>query len=60
MSARPLCSFSNGETTITVTTNAEGLAIVPSLKANATAGTFTVTAAVNDVSQDAAFTETNL
>jgi hypothetical protein len=53
-------TFSNGQTTISVTTNAKGLAIVPFLKANDVAGSFTVTAAVSGVEQDAVFTETNL
>jgi hypothetical protein len=53
-------TFSNDQSTATVTTDAVGLAIAPSLNANDVNGTFTVTAFVNGMQQDAVFTLTNL
>jgi hypothetical protein len=52
-------TFSNNQTTVTVTTNAMGLAVAPALKANSYSGNFTVIASVNNVAQDAVFSLTN-
>ncbi len=49
----------NGGTTITVTTNASGVATAPVFTANAAGGSYNVTAAVTGVSATAAFALTN-
>lgn len=50
--------FTGGTNTITVTTNASGVATAPTLTANKTAGAYTVTAAINSLS--APFSLTNV
>jgi hypothetical protein len=52
--------FVNKQTTVTISTNAKGIAVAPALEANTTSGTFTVDASVNDVQQDAVFSLTIL
>ena len=52
-------TFSGSLSTVTVVTNAQGLAIAPTLTADATSGTFTVTAAISG-EPDAVFTLTNV
>jgi Bacterial Ig-like domain (group 3) len=52
-------TFSNGQTTFTVTTDAAGIATVPGFKANGTTGTYTVTVSANGVSTPVTFSLTN-
>lgn len=52
--------FANGTATTTATTNSSGIAITSSLSANASAGTYVVTASVPDATNTASFSLTNL
>jgi len=58
--ASPGASFPGGSTQATEATNASGIATSPRFDANATAGTFTATAAVAGVTNPAEFTLDNL
>ncbi len=53
-------TFSGGQTSVTISTNGNGLAIAPVVTANDTVGVFTVDASISGVAQDAVFTLTNL
>jgi hypothetical protein len=53
-------TFTNGTTTTTATTNSVGIATASSLTANATAGSYVVTASVTGGTNTASFTLTNL
>jgi uncharacterized repeat protein (TIGR01451 family) len=53
-------TFANGQTTFTATTNSSGIATSLTLTANATAGSYSVTASVQGVATGASFSMTNL
>jgi hypothetical protein len=53
-------TFANGQTTFTATTNSSGIATSLTLTANATAGSYSVTASVGGVATGASFSMTNL
>ncbi len=53
-------AFTGGLTSVTETTNSQGIAVAPVFTANALAGSFAVTASVNGVATPATFSLTNI